>query len=115
LVAFAISGCYAGLRFDKDAVLGCVRLIPAMLAGIALLIVSCVALIWAIRYSFAGISPLTAFLSIMPGGIDAATAVAYGAHASMPVIVLIQVTRLVIVNLLAPQMARLAARCCVKS
>jgi uncharacterized membrane protein AbrB (regulator of aidB expression) len=33
-------------------------------------------------------------------------------HASVPVILAVQVMRLIVVTILAPQMARLASRCC---
>lgn len=108
--AFATSGCYAGLRFNRSALASCARLLPAMLAGIALMVAACAALAWPMHRAFGDVNALTAFLATMPGGIDAAAAVAYGAHAALPVIVLVQVTRLVLVNLLAPQVARLAAR-----
>jgi uncharacterized membrane protein AbrB (regulator of aidB expression) len=88
------------------------HLMPAMLLGILLMTGSCIALMWPILRSFEGIDALTAFLAIMPGGIDAAVAVAHGMHASVPVILAVQVMRLIVVTILAPQMARLASRCC---
>lgn len=108
--AFGIAGCYAGLRFDRQALRHCLRLLPAMLLGIALLVAACSALMWPIQASFAGISALTAFLAVMPGGIDAVVAIANGMEASLPVIVAVQVMRLVVVTLLAPRAARLVAR-----
>lgn len=111
-LAFGLGGCYAGLRFDRQALRECLRLVPAMLLGIALLIAACLALIWPIHRSFAEVGMLTAFLAIMPGGIDAAVAIAQGMEAAVPVIVAVQVMRLVIVSLLAPPMARLAAGLC---
>lgn len=110
--AFAFGGCYAGLRFNRRMLLDCLHLLPAMLFGILLLIGSCIALMWPILRSFEGIDPLTAFLAIMPGGIDAAVAVAHGMQASVPVILAVQVTRLIVVTMLAPRMARLVSRYC---
>lgn len=111
-VAFGMGGCYAGLRFNRQAVLACLRLMPAMLLGIALLIAACIALMWPIQHSFHSINALTAFLAIMPGGIDAAVAVAHGMNASVPVIIAVQVTRLIVVTLLAPLIAQVVARHC---
>jgi len=111
-VAFASGGCYAGLRFNRTMLLDSLHLMPAMLLGILLMTGSCIALMWPILRSFEGIDALSAFLAIMPGGIDAAVAVAHGMHASVPVILAVQVMRLIVVTILAPQMARLASRCC---
>lgn len=111
-IAFGMGGCYAGLRFNKQAVLACLRLMPAMLLGIALLIAACIALMWPIQHSFHSINALTAFLAIMPGGIDAAVAVAHGMNASVPVIIAVQVTRLIVVSLLAPLIAQVVASHC---
>lgn len=111
-VAFAFGGCYAGLRFNRKVLLDCLHLMPAMLLGILLMTGSCIALMWPILCSFEGIDALTAFLAIMPGGIDAAVAVAHGMHASVPVILAVQVMRLIVVTILAPQMARLVSRYC---
>lgn len=108
-VAFGLGGCYAGLRFDRRSLAHCVRLLPAMLLGIALLILACLGLMGLVLQSFDGIGPLTAFLAIMPGGIDAAVAIAQGLDAALPVIVAVQVMRLVVVSLAAPRMARLVA------
>lgn len=110
--AFAFGGCYAGLRFNRQVLLDCLHLMPAMVLGILLMIGSCIALMWPILRSFEGIDVLTAFLAIMPGGIDAAVAVAHGMHACVPVILAVQVMRLIVVTLLAPQMARLVSRYC---
>ena len=110
--AFAFGGCYAGLRFNRQALLDCLHLMPAMLLGIFLMIGACIVLMWPILRSFEGIDALTAFLAIMPGGIDAAVAVAHGMQASVPVILAVQVMRLIVVTLLAPRMARLVSRYC---
>jgi membrane AbrB-like protein len=108
-IAFGIGGCYAGLRFDRRALTLCFKLLPAMLLGIALLIVACLGLMWPIRRSFPDIDALTAFLAIMPGGIDAAVAIAQGMETAVPVIVAVQLMRLLVVSLVAPSMARLVA------
>jgi membrane AbrB-like protein len=109
-IAFGIGGCYAGLRFNRAALLHCLRLVPAMLLGIALLLLSCAALVWPVQHAFAGIDALTAFLAIMPGGIDAAVAIGHAMQVSLPVVVAVQVMRLLIVSLVAPGMARIVAR-----
>jgi len=111
-MALGCGGCYAGLRFNKQVLLNCIHLLPAMFLGIVLLISSCLALMWPIQRSFAGADALTAFLAIMPGGIDAAVAVAHGMQASVPVIVAVQVMRLLVVTILAPQLARVVSRYC---
>lgn len=110
--AFGLGGCYAGLRFNRQVLLTCLPLIPAMLFGIVLMVASCIALMWPILRSFDGINALTAFLAVMPGGIDAAVAVAHGMHASVPVIIAVQVMRVIVITLLAPQMARVVSRYC---
>jgi membrane AbrB-like protein len=110
--AFGFGGCYAGLRFNRQVLLNCLHLMPAMLFGILLMIGSCIALMWPILRSFEGVDALTAFLAIMPGGIDAAVAVAHGMHASVPVIIAVQVMRLIVVTILAPHMARAVSRYC---
>jgi membrane AbrB-like protein len=111
-IALGLGGCHAGLRFNKPLLLSCIQLLPAMLLGIVLMIGSSLALMWPIQSSFAGADALTAFLAIMPGGIDAAVAIAHGMHASVPVIVAVQVMRLLVVTLLAPLLARVVSRFC---
>lgn len=110
--AFGVGGCYAGLRFNRQALRHCLRLLPAMALGTGLLMASCLALAWPIHRSFDEARGLTAFLAIMPGGIDAAVAIAQGVDASVPVIVAVQVMRLVVVSLIAPPAARIVASLC---
>lgn len=110
--AFAAGGCHAGLRFNRQVLRECLHLVPAMLLGILVMIGACIALMWPLLRFVDGVDALTAFLAVMPGGIDAAVAVASGMHAGVPVILAVQVVRLLVAALLAPRMARLLSRHC---
>jgi membrane AbrB-like protein len=79
--------------------MGMILLMIALSGGIAVLL-----------HIGAGIDPLTAYLATSPGGMDSLAIIAAASGADMGFVMAIQTSRLVIVLITGPPLARLATR-----
>jgi uncharacterized protein len=106
-VAFALVGLQVGLRFTPAAVRQARRLLPAVLASIAGLIVACAGLA-GILAAMTGVTYADAYLATTPGGLYAVLATALDGGGEDPAFVLaVQVLRLLIMVSAAPLLVRL--------
>ncbi|NKF22004.1 AbrB family transcriptional regulator [Solimonas marina] len=105
---YALLGWSIGARFTREALIYALRLLPQILGAIAVLLVFCGVLAWMVTLLLP-IDPLTAYLALCPGGLDSATIIAASTHADLPLVVLLQTLRLMIVVIAGPALARLAA------
>ncbi|MGF7151152.1 hypothetical protein FHS96_004815 [Sphingomonas zeicaulis] len=106
--AFTIIGWHIGLSFTRAALLESARLLPR----IALSILAILALSAALALLFARIMRidfLTAYLALNPGGTDAVLVVAESVAVDLPLIMAMQISRIILVVLLAPLFGRWAA------
>jgi uncharacterized protein len=96
--AYLVLGLWVGLLFDGDSVKRAGRLLPVVLASAIGLVVACAALGWVLS-AVAGIDGITAYLATTPGGIDSVAIVALGSGADAPLVLAVQMLRLLAVIL----------------
>jgi uncharacterized protein len=94
--AYLVLGLWVGLLFDGDSIKRAGRLLPVVLLSSIGLVVACAALGWALS-ALTGIDPITAYLATTPGGIDSVAIVALGSGADAPLVLAIQMLRLLAV------------------
>jgi membrane AbrB-like protein len=94
--AYLALGLWVGLLFDGDSIKRAGRLLPVVLILAIGLVVACAALGWALS-TLTGIDPITAYLATTPGGIDSVAIVALGSGADAPLVLAIQMLRLLAV------------------
>jgi len=94
--AYLVLGLWVGLLFDGDSIKTAGRLLPVVLLSAIGLVVACAALGWVLS-TLMGIDPITAYLATTPGGIDSVAIVALGSGADAPLVLAIQMLRLLAV------------------
>ena len=94
--AYLVLGLWVGLLFDGDSVKRAGRLFPVVLASAVGLVLACAALGWALA-TLTGIDGMTAYLATTPGGIDSVAIVALGSGADAPLVLAVQMLRLLAV------------------
>ena len=107
-VAYVIIGWQGGGGFAVDILRRFVKLIPLTLLFIALTIASCFAVAVAVS-DWAGVSLADAYLATTPGGIYGVLAIANEVH-SGPIVVTLQVLRLVTMVLAAGMIPKIIGR-----
>lgn len=108
--AFCLVGVYVGLSFTREVLIHSLRVLPTMLVAILAMILLCGLLSLIFGKLLPGTDPLTAYLAMSPGGIDAAVIIASQASVSLPLILASQFTRLLFVIAGAPALAKWLAR-----
>lgn len=96
--AYLVLGLWVGLLFDGPSIKRAGRLFPVVLASSVGLVVACAALGWALS-AVTGIDGMTAYLATTPGGIDSVAIVALGTGADAPLVLAVQMLRLLAVVL----------------
>jgi membrane AbrB-like protein len=96
--AYLVLGLWVGLLFDGDSVKRAGRLLPVVFLSAVGLVVGCAALGWMLS-ALTGIDGITAYLATTPGGIDSVAIVALGSGADAPLVLAVQMLRLLAVIL----------------
>lgn len=109
-LAFCSVGIFVGLSFTRDVLVHSLRALPAMLLAILAMILLCGLLSLLLGALLPGTDPLTAYLAMSPGGIDAAVIIASQASVSLPLILASQFVRLLFVIAGAPALAKWLAQ-----
>jgi uncharacterized protein len=94
--AYLVLGLWVGLLFDGASVKRAGRLFPFVLASTVGLVLACAALGWVLA-ALTGIDGMTAYLATTPGGIDSVAIVALGTGADAPLVLAVQMLRLLAV------------------
>jgi membrane AbrB-like protein len=94
--AYLVLGLWVGLLFDGASVKRAGRLFPFVLASAVGLVLACAALGWAFA-ALTGIDGMTAYLATTPGGIESVAIVALGTGADAPLVLAVQMLRLLAV------------------
>jgi membrane AbrB-like protein len=94
--AYLVLGLWVGLLFDGASIKRAGRLFPVVLASAVALVLACAALGWALA-TLTGIDGMTAYLATTPGGIDSVAIVALGSGANAPLVLAVQMLRLLAV------------------
>jgi uncharacterized protein len=108
-LAFGVIGWYVGLSFTREALVYCLKIFPRMLAAIVAMMVMCGLLSLLLAVLVPNTDPLTAYLSMSPGGMDTAVVIAATTNVSLPLVLAAQLVRLIIVMIAGPSMAKVAA------
>jgi membrane AbrB-like protein len=108
-IAFGVIGWYVGLSFTREAFAYCVNIFPRMMAAIVAMIVMCGLLSMLLAALVPNTDPLTAYLSMTPGGMDTAVVIAATTNVSLPLVLAAQMVRLIIVMIAGPSMAKAVA------
>ncbi len=108
-VAYAVVGWTVGLGFTRQIVGYAIRLLPLIIATSLALIAFCACLA-AVMVFAGGIDPITAYLATSPGGADSIAIIAASTTVDMRFVMAMQITRLVIVMLIAPSFSRWVVR-----
>jgi uncharacterized protein len=95
-VAYLVLGLWVGLLFDGASVKRAGRLFPFVLASTGGLVLACAVLGWALA-ALTGIDGMTAYLATTPGGIESVAIVALGTGADAPLVLAVQMLRLLAV------------------
>jgi membrane AbrB-like protein len=95
-VAYLVLGLWVGLLFDGASVKRAGRLFPFVLASAVGLVLACAALGWVLA-ALTGIDGITAYLATTPGGIESVAIVALGTGADAPLVLAVQMLRLLAV------------------
>jgi membrane AbrB-like protein len=103
--AYAIMGWRVGLTFDRDTLILTLKMLPAVILAIFILIAAC-GLCAVVMVYWGGFDPLTAYLASSPGGLDAVTIIASAAGVDLPIVMAMQACRLLLVIVTAPYLAR---------
>lgn len=109
-LAFCSVGIFVGLSFTRDVLVHSLRALPTMLVAIVAMILLCGLLSLLLAALLPGTDPLTAYLAMSPGGIDAAVIIASQTSVSLPLILASQFVRLLFVIAGAPALAKWLAQ-----
>jgi hypothetical protein len=107
--SYALIGWSTGLRFTPPILAHAMRALPQVVASIVILIAICAGLA-ALLATTAGVDPLTAYLAMSPGGVDATAIIAAASPVDLPFVMAMQTTRFFLVILLGPGLAAFIAR-----
>jgi membrane AbrB-like protein len=103
--AVLVLGLWVGLLFDRTSVKSAGRLFPFMLASAVGLTAACAGLGWALA-AITPIGGLTAYLATTPGGIDSVAIMALSSGADAPLVLAVQMLRLLAVVLAGALLGR---------
>lgn len=106
--AFAIIGWHIGLSFTRASLLHTARLLPRILVGIVAILLLCAALSLLFA-KLAHVNFLTAYMALNPGGADVVMVMAASVAVDLPLIMAMQISRLILVIAIAPFLGRLAS------
>jgi uncharacterized membrane protein AbrB (regulator of aidB expression) len=87
----------------------CLKIFPRMMAAVVAMIVMCGLLSMLLAALVPNTDPLTAYLSMTPGGMDTAVVIAATTNVSLPLVLAAQMVRLIIVMIAGPSMAKAVA------
>ena len=108
-VAYAVIGWQAGLRFTRESLRTVLGVLPLAGVLIVAVIAACTGLGLALS-AVTGATPLEGYLATTPGGVYAVLATAISSGVDVTFVVAVQVLRVILMLVLAPALARLAAR-----
>jgi uncharacterized protein len=107
--AYTLLGWAIGLRFTREILRYTAHAFFKVLASIVALVLLCSGL-GHLLHLVTGIDPLTAYLATSPGGADSVAIIAAGSAVDLPFVTAMQTTRFLVVLVVGPALARLAAR-----
>jgi membrane AbrB-like protein len=107
-VAYAMIGWSIGLGFTRSILAHAWRALPQIILSILVLIGFCW-LLALLLTALVGADPLTAYLATSPGGIDTVAIIASSSNVDVSFVMAMQTTRLAILLMVGPSLARALA------
>jgi uncharacterized protein len=107
--SYMLVGWNIGLGFTRPILRHAAKAFPRVTLAILVQIGVCGGLA-AILHRWAGIDALSAYLATSPGGVDSAAIIAASAKVDLPFVMAMQTTRLMLVLLISPALARFISR-----
>ncbi len=104
-VAFALIGVQVGLRFTRASLRSIARMLPAVTAIIAAMVLATAGL-GVLLAALTPADPLTAYLATTPGGLFAVLAVASDSGSDVTYVMAVQLLRLLVILAVLPLLAR---------
>ncbi|VXB47988.1 AbrB family transcriptional regulator [Nocardioides sp. AX2bis] len=104
-LAFALIGVQVGLRFTRASLHSIARMLPVVLALIAVVVVGTAGLGEVLTW-LTPADPLTAYLATTPGGLFAVLAIASDSGADATYVMAVQLLRLLVILAILPLLAR---------
>jgi uncharacterized protein len=104
-ITYLFMGMYIGLLFDRKVLQQVGKLLPLIMANIIFLILVC-ALSGKVLSLLTGSDYMTGYLATTPGGMDSVAVVALGSGAEMPIVMTVQMVRLLTLIFFAPFLSR---------
>ena len=98
-------GVRVGSQFDAEAVRQLRRVALGALGGAVVIVGGCMLLAWAWSV-LGGVDLLTTYFATSPGGADTVLAIALRTHASLPLVLSVQVGRLLLIFFVVPSLFR---------
>lgn len=105
LLALALIGMQVGLRFTRASLRGIARMLPFVLALVAVVVVGTAGL-GVLLSALTPVDPLTAYLATTPGGLFAVLAVAADSGTDVTYVMAVQLLRLLLILTLLPLLGR---------
>ncbi len=106
---YTVLGWNVGLGFTRPIITHALRALPQIMLSSLTLIAFCGGLGFLLTLTH-GIDPLTAYLATSPGGMDSVAIIAASTKVDVPFVMALQTVRFVIVMLVGPWIAKVAAR-----
>lgn len=106
--AFGLIGWHVGLSFTRAALMHSIRMLPRILLMILAVLILC-GLLALVLARIADVSLLTAYMALNPGGIDAVLILAASIDVDLPLILAIQMSRVVLTLAFLPMASRMVA------
>jgi membrane AbrB-like protein len=113
IVAYSAIGWNIGLRFNRATLIYAMHVMP-IIAGMIMLMIMLAGGIGFVVHIGTGVDPLTAYLATSPGGIDSLAIIAAASGADIGFVMAIQTSRLIIVLMTGPLLAKLATKHAIK-
>jgi uncharacterized protein len=104
-IIYLFMGLYIGLLFDRKVLQQARKLLPLIIGNTVFLILVC-ALAGKILSLLTGTDYMTGYLATTPGGMDSVAVVALGSGGFMPLILTVQMVRLLSLAILSPFLSR---------
>lgn len=108
-LGYALIGVQVGLRFTRASLRSITRMLPVVVALIALVIAACAGM-GVVLSELSDVDRLTAYLATTPGGLFAVLAIAASTGSDVTYVLAVQVIRVFAMLLVAPLLARMLRR-----
>lgn len=110
VISYAFIGWTIGLSFDREGLKKAYKLLPHLFITTVILMLFC-ALLSGVLVLIFDVDPLTAYLATSPGGLDTIAIIIFSRpHVDMSIVMTLQASRLLLINMICPFVAKLVSK-----